>query len=136
MLFCCASTRAIFANAFGEEALQLFRDRSRDETGLSLQIRLWVDLLRDLFAFVWQIRRHDPAALAGATSQPGSIAAPKFLVLDYEAPRIPWMLLAGVISGVMFGLIVFSLGQHRSSRRLPFLPLFREAAGSRAFRPE
>lgn len=103
-----------FREQYGDEALQLFRDRSRDEAGLLLRLRLWIDLLNDFFASVWHIRHQTPTALAGMIPQHGPIAIPKFLLLDYEAPRIHWMLFAGV----MFGLIAFSVGQHENSQAL------------------
>jgi len=34
--------------AYGDEALQLFRDRARDEKGFFRSLRLWLDLLADL----------------------------------------------------------------------------------------
>src|SRR5438477_134068 len=37
-----------FREAFGDDALQLFRDRSRDETGCLSRLRLWFDLLSEL----------------------------------------------------------------------------------------
>src|SRR5216110_992116 len=37
-----------FREAYGEEALQLVRDRCRDEKGFLLRLRLWLDLLGDL----------------------------------------------------------------------------------------
>ena len=37
-----------FREAYGEAALQLFRDRARDEKGFFSRVRLWFDLLTDL----------------------------------------------------------------------------------------
>src|SRR5436309_14244547 len=37
-----------FREAYGEEALQLVRDRCRDDKGFLLRLRLWLDLLGDL----------------------------------------------------------------------------------------
>ena len=37
-----------FRHAYREEAIQLFRDRSREEKGFLPTLRLWVDLLADL----------------------------------------------------------------------------------------
>ena len=37
-----------FRDAYGEDALQLFRDRARDEHGLFPTLRLWLDLFADL----------------------------------------------------------------------------------------
>jgi hypothetical protein len=37
-----------FREAYGEAALQLFRDRARDEKGFFSRVRRWFDLLTDL----------------------------------------------------------------------------------------
>lgn len=37
-----------FREAYGDDALQLFRDRFRDEQGFLPRVRLWFDLLADL----------------------------------------------------------------------------------------
>ncbi|MGC1920245.1 MAG: hypothetical protein WA682_10165, partial [Acidobacteriaceae bacterium] len=37
-----------FRDAYAEEAMQLFRDRSRDEHGFFAAVRFWFDLLLDL----------------------------------------------------------------------------------------
>lgn len=37
-----------FRQRFGEESIQLFRDRFREEKGFGLRLRLWVDLICDL----------------------------------------------------------------------------------------
>src|SRR3979490_2054479 len=37
-----------FRQEYGDEALQLFRDRTHDETGVWPSVRLWLDLLTDL----------------------------------------------------------------------------------------
>jgi hypothetical protein len=57
-----------FRDAYGEAALQLFRDRARDEKGFFPTVRLWLDLLADLaislpreYRYVprsWQLPRH------------------------------------------------------------------------------
>ena len=39
---------AHFREEYGEEALELFRDRLRDERGFAARLRLWADLLGDL----------------------------------------------------------------------------------------
>src|SRR6516164_605633 len=38
-----------FRFEYGDEALQLFRDRSRNEIGVWSSVQLWLDLLADLF---------------------------------------------------------------------------------------
>jgi hypothetical protein len=37
-----------FREEYGDEALQLLRDRARDERGFFRTLRLWLDLLSDL----------------------------------------------------------------------------------------
>jgi hypothetical protein len=41
-----------FRRAYGREAVQLIRDRARDERGVFLRLRLLMDLAIDLFATV------------------------------------------------------------------------------------
>jgi hypothetical protein len=59
-----------FREAHGEEALQLFRDRSREEAGFFPRLRLWLDLLTDLAVSLSRMRRHAgfSLALGGAPS--------------------------------------------------------------------
>lgn len=47
-----------FRHQFGDEALQLFRDRSRDEIGVWPSVRLWLDLLADLAISLPREYRH------------------------------------------------------------------------------
>lgn len=51
-----------FINQYEEEALQLIRDRFRDETGFFKRARLCWDLLTDLFAGLPQAYRNSYAA--------------------------------------------------------------------------
>ena len=48
-----------FRRAYGADALQLIRDRSRDERGVLLQLRLCFDLVADLLAL--SLQRMSPA---------------------------------------------------------------------------
>ena len=47
-----------FRDLYGEQALQLFRDRARDETGFVRRTRLWLDLVVDLLISVPHECRH------------------------------------------------------------------------------
>jgi hypothetical protein len=38
-----------FRKMYGDEAMQLFRDRARDQQGFIPKLRLWFDVLTDLF---------------------------------------------------------------------------------------
>ena len=75
-----------FRQAYGEEALQLFRDRLRDERRLVSRLRLWIDLMIDLAVSVPRSYRAFPAVIASPAviaTQP-SHGAPIFLVLEDE----------------------------------------------------
>jgi hypothetical protein len=54
-----------FHEAYGDEALKLFRDRSRDEKGFLLSLRLWLDLLADLAMSFSREHRFAQPACAG-----------------------------------------------------------------------
>jgi len=82
---------ARFRAAFGDEALQLYRDRSRDETGFLRKLRLWLDLLADLA--VTLTRDYTPAA-APAPFETG----PSLLLLPDQSPRTAAMLFGSLIS--------------------------------------
>jgi len=57
-----------FRVSYGEAALQLFRDRARDEKGFFPTVRLWLDLLADLAISVPREYRHVPQALLAASA--------------------------------------------------------------------
>ena len=80
-----------FREAYGDEALQLFRDRARDETGFFLTLRLWLDLLAD-FAF------HAQPKFAPVSPQQRLDGMPSFHILGNERPRLSALFLGGVLS--------------------------------------
>jgi len=107
-----------FRQSYGEDALQLFRDRARHETGLPSRLRLWLDLLADLAISVPREYFYaQPELLSASAGQtPGS---PSFHVLDNDAPR-PGALVFGFALSVA-ALLTFSTllnqgGQHRALR--------------------
>jgi hypothetical protein len=89
---------AQFRCEYGEDALQLFRDRYRDEGGFFPRMRLWFDLLADLVSVP---RNYDQAqpVIAGA--------APAFHLLQTETPRPVALLFGMALTGV--GLVAPSL---------------------------
>jgi len=87
-----------FRESFGEEALQLFRDRSRDEKGLLPKLRLWLDLLCDLAISVPGTYRYAQPVLIGASAQRRWEGGPFFDVLEDESPRFGALLFGGVLS--------------------------------------
>ncbi len=61
---------AQFREAYGAEALQLFRDRARDEKGFPASVRLWLDLLADLAISIPRGYRH-----SGRNSSPPPLSS-------------------------------------------------------------
>ncbi len=86
-----------FRKAFGEAALQLFRDRSRHERGLFSTLRLWFDLLADLAVSVPLEYRCVQQTLIGANRQRFE-GQPSFRVLEGESPRLEALAFGVVLS--------------------------------------
>jgi peptidase S41-like protein len=86
-----------FRAAYGDEALQLFRDRSRDEKDFFHALRLWFDLLFDLAISVpGEYLRARPALRASA--QQHFSGAPSFFVLEHRSPRPGALLFGSMLS--------------------------------------
>jgi hypothetical protein len=96
-----------FREAYGEEALQLFRDRMRDERGFFARPRLWLDLPADLAISVPLQYLQLKPVLAGTAAQPRLYGTPSFFVLGDESPRPGALLLGGVLS--LTALAAFSI---------------------------
>jgi uncharacterized protein (TIGR03435 family) len=87
---------AHFREAYHEEALQLFRDRSRDERGSLPVLRLWLDLVIDTAVSAPSQYRRPRAAAMNASGQ--VCGAPSFCVLEYHPPRLGALLFGGILS--------------------------------------
>ena len=103
---------ARFRACYGEESLQLFRDRLRDEAGFYARLRLWLDLLTDTVIALPRSHRMGQPATGVATSPGLADGLPSFEVLD-RAPLRPaaivaaWLLsLAG--AGAFFILLSYA----------------------------
>jgi hypothetical protein len=92
-----------FREAYGDEALQLFRDRCRDETGVFPRLRLWLDLLGDLAVSVPRQYGFVQPVMVGASVQSRLSGVPSFFVLGDETPRLGALLFGGVLSLVALG---------------------------------
>jgi len=100
---------ARFREAYGDDALQLFCDRSGAERGLLPQLWLWLDLLRDLaISAPLEYRRAESALMASAL--PEFEGAPSFLVLESAAPGLSAQFCAGLLSLVAFFAILVVIG--------------------------
>ncbi len=91
---------AHFRRTCGEEALQLFRDRMRHETGFWLKVRLWLDLLTDLAASL-------PREY-GRVADPQPVeTAPYFRLLANESPRRSPFVFGAIISLITLSALPF-----------------------------
>lgn len=105
---------AYFRKAYGDEALQLFRDRIRDERGLLSGLRLWLDLLFDLaISIPWEYRKI-PQAILDASASAYRDGTPAFQILEGESPTLSSFLFGGVLSLIIYASILFLIGHGRS----------------------
>jgi len=91
-----------FRGQYGEEAMQVFRDRLRDERGAWKRARLWMDVLRDLATSAPREHRRAPARPAASVS-----GVPSFLVLEEQPLRPDMFLLGTVLALVAVGTFVY-----------------------------
>jgi hypothetical protein len=100
-----------FQRAYGEEALQLFRDRARDERGFLSSLRLWLDLLGDLAVSLPREYRSASAAAVVVSQAPHlSDGTPSFHTLEAEAFSFRSLFYGGVASLVVYGFILVLIG--------------------------
>jgi hypothetical protein len=126
-----------FRNAYGEDALQLFRDRSRDESGFFPTLRLWLDLLADLAVSVPREHFHAQPALVAASARRRLDGTPSFQILEDGSPRPEALFSAAVLSLVAFVAIPVLIGQdgtYRARRAWSASTQHPYAARSSAFR--
>ncbi len=127
-----------FRESYENEALQLFRDRARDEKGFFPSLRLWLDLLGDLAISVPREYFYAEPELIAASGQRFG-GTPFFYFVREEAPRPGALLFGSMLS--LAALATFSMllghgGNHRpqntSSRHLQHAaPPAHQAAGDR-----
>lgn len=99
-----------FRERFGEEAIQLLRDRLREEKGVRRRFRLWADLIFDLaVSLPIEHLRLQPKFAEVAHS--GAYRGPAFQVLDGGSPRGGAWLLGGMISVLALAGLSAALAQ-------------------------
>ncbi|HKV28207.1 MAG TPA: S41 family peptidase [Candidatus Acidoferrales bacterium] len=97
-----------FRQRFGEESIQLFRDRFREERGFWLRLRLWADLICDIAVTLpyEHVRVQAPVA---ETSLAGTTRSPSFR----STPRGPTLFVAlfvgGAVSLAMVCIVLMSI---------------------------
>jgi hypothetical protein len=92
-----------FREAYGNEALQLFRDRARNEKGFFASLRLWRDLLADLVISVPREYGYVQPALVGSSARHRLDGVPAFYVLEGQSPCLGALLFGSVFSLVALG---------------------------------
>jgi hypothetical protein len=115
-LFCLYPSS--FRRAYEDEALQLIRDRLRDETGFFKRARLGWDLVTDLLAGLPQTYRNSYAVTEEASPAPNAEGIPSFKILDKEPLGRGSILIGSTLSLatiVVFGILL--------SRSIGYVPL-------------
>jgi hypothetical protein len=95
---------ARFRQQYGAEALQLFRDRLRDERGLLRKLLLWIDLLIDFASGIPQAYRNTYTTTTATQAWQTVSGRPTFRTLE-EEPLRP----GSVVMGGLFGIATLAL---------------------------
>lgn len=90
-----------FRREYGDEALQLFRDRMRDETGMRASVQLWYDLLADLVISLPREYGHTRLEVVGASPKPCLNGTPTFFMFETTSPGRRPLFLGGLMSVIM-----------------------------------
>lgn len=115
---------ACFRAVYGEEALQVFRDRLRDEVGFFAKLRLWIDLFLDLAISVPREHRARRPALSPSRAHTGL-----FRILEDQPPR-PGAFLLGSALALSGVIAFFVLLDHAGVRHAPRAEQDQQAATS------
>jgi hypothetical protein len=104
-----------FRKAYGEEALQLFRDRARNEKGFFPRLRLWFDLLADLAISVPREYCYaEPELIVVSAQRLGG--TPLFYIVGDKSPHPGALFLGGTLA--LAAMVTFSsLLSHGGNRR-------------------
>ena len=107
-----------FREAYGDELLQLFRDRDRDEKGFFPHVRLWLDLLADLAISLPRQYHYIRPALSGAVVRHRLEGAPAFFVLVDGSPGLGALMFVCALSLIALSLFSILLGHAENHRPL------------------
>jgi hypothetical protein len=128
-----------FRQEYGDEALRLFRDRTRNETGLWLSVRLWFDLLVDLVIALPREYGHARLEVVHASDKTCLGGTPTFFVFETASPGRRPLLLGGLLSLitlVSLPSLINEVGNFRPSRGWSFAsPGAYERRGTEPQRP-
>jgi Peptidase family S41 len=107
-----------FRQSHGEDALQLFRDRLRDESGFFVRCLLWSDLLLDLAVSLPREYRRSQPVLVAASVTHHAAGVPLFFVLEEGRPPSSALFSGCAITLAGLGLFSVLLGHAGNLRRL------------------
>lgn len=110
-----------FQKAYGKEALQLFRDRAREEKGFFPGLRLWLDLLGDLAISLPRKYRSVTAADVVSHAQHLWTGTPSFHILETEAISFRSLFYGGIASLVVYCSILVLIGHGGNALPYPAL---------------
>jgi hypothetical protein len=96
-----------FRQLYGAEALQLFKDRVRDEPGLLGKLRLWIDLLTDLALGLPQAYRNTYATAATTPAWQTADGLPAFRTLEEEPLRPGSVVMGGIFAIATLAFFIF-----------------------------
>ena len=108
-----------FRKKYEGEALQLIRDRLRDETGFFKRARLWWDLVADVLAGLPSAYRNSYAVTEAASLSLNAAGIPSFKILDKEPLGLGSILAGGTISLIALAAFAFLLSQPIAHQPLP-----------------
>jgi uncharacterized protein (TIGR03435 family) len=103
-----------FRDSYGDEALQLFRNRFHDEKGPWAKLRLWVDLVSDFVVTVPYEYLRPKSAASVVTLQKSPDGAPALFVLRDAPPSTKSLLLGTIVT--ILALLVLSLSPAHTRR--------------------
>jgi hypothetical protein len=109
---------ASFRRTYGDAAIQLFRDRLKDERGFRPRLHLWLDLFFDLVSSVPRTHCFNELTLVSASAQ-RLCGVPSFYVLEHDPLRPSAILIAGVLAAAT--LCGLSMLMGRAGVRRPLL---------------
>ena len=117
-----------FRETYGDEALQLFRDRSRDERGFVPRLRFWFDLLADFALSMPREYFRAQPELVSCSTHLRSDGGPSFFVLVDEPLGSGALLFGSVLS--VAALITFPVLLNYGVKHVPLSALLRAAQGA------
>jgi hypothetical protein len=100
-----------FRETYGNDALQLFRDRKRDERGFYACLRLWLDLLTDLVVSVPREYFHVQPELVGPSAMCSADGVPAFYFMENKSPDPGALVFGSMTSLAALAVFCILLGQ-------------------------